>query len=41
MARHVLFETGIKRLGSKEKDLFYCYPDSGKPVREEKVLKRI
>ncbi|CAA9443908.1 MAG: hypothetical protein AVDCRST_MAG28-786 [uncultured Rubrobacteraceae bacterium] len=41
MARHVLFETGIKRLGSKEKGLFYCYPDSGKRVREEKVLKRI
>jgi len=41
MARHVLFETGIRRLGSKEKGFFYRYPDSGETVREEKVLKRI
>lgn len=41
MARHVLFDTGIKRLGSKEKGFLYRYPDSGEAVREEKVLKRI
>src|ERR671933_172254 len=41
MSRHMLFETGIKRLGSKEQGFFYRYPDSGETVREEKVLKRI
>src|ERR671932_1255448 len=41
MAKHVLFQTGIRRLGSKEKGFFYRYPDSGETVREEKVLKRI
>src|SRR5215212_784239 len=41
MARHALFETGIRRLGSKEKGFSYRYPDSGETVREEKVLKRI
>lgn len=41
MARHVLFQTGIRRLGSKERGFFYRYPDSGETVREEKVLKRI
>ncbi len=41
MGRHVLFETGIRRLGSKEYDFFYRYPDSGDTVREEKVLERI
>ena len=41
MARHALFETGIRRLGSKEKGFFYRYPDSGEIVREERVLKRI
>ncbi len=41
MARHVLFETGIRRLGSKERGFFYRYPDSGETVREERVLKRI
>ncbi len=41
MARHMLFETGIRRLGSKEKGFFYRYPDSGEIVREERVLKRI
>jgi DNA topoisomerase I len=41
MARHVLFEVGIRRLGTKEKGFFYRYPDSGETVREEKVLKRI
>jgi DNA topoisomerase I len=41
MARHVLLETGIRRLGNKEGGFFYRYPDSGETVREEKVLKRI
>ncbi len=41
MARHVLLETGVGRLGSKEKGYFYRYPDSGETVGEEKVLKRI
>jgi DNA topoisomerase I len=41
MGRHILFQTGIRRLGSSEKGFFYRYPDSGETVREEKVLKRI
>lgn len=41
MRRHILFQTGIQRLGSKEKGFLYRYPDSGDTVREEKVLKRI
>ncbi len=41
MGGHVLFETGIRRLGSKENGFFYRYPDSGKTVREERVLARI
>lgn len=38
MGEHVLFKTGIRRLGSKEHGFFYRYPDSGETVREEKVL---
>ena len=41
MGRHILFETGIRRLGTKEKGFLYRYPDSGETVREERVLKRI
>lgn len=41
MSRHVLFKTGIRRLGSKEQGFFYRYPDTGETVREEKVLARI
>src|SRR5215212_1167062 len=41
MGRHILFETGIRRLGTKEKGFFYRYPDSGEAVREERVLERI
>jgi DNA topoisomerase-1 len=41
MGKHILFQTGIQRLGSKEKGFFYRYPDSGETVREEKVLTRI
>ncbi len=41
MGKHVLFTTGIRRLGSKEKGFFYRYPDTGETVREERVLARI
>ena len=41
MGRNILFETGLRRLGSKENGFFYKYPDTGKTVREEKVLSRI
>jgi DNA topoisomerase I len=41
MGRHILFQTGIRRLGSKEKGFFYRYPDSRETVREERVLTRI
>ncbi|PLS87488.1 MAG: DNA topoisomerase [Actinobacteria bacterium] len=40
MGEHVLFRTGIRRLGSKEKGFFYRYPE-GETVREKRVLKRI
>jgi DNA topoisomerase I len=40
MAQHVLFRTGIRRLGSKENGFFYRYPE-GETVREERVLQRI
>jgi DNA topoisomerase-1 len=41
MGRHVLFETGIRRLGSKERGFFYRYPGTGETVSEERVLTRI
>jgi DNA topoisomerase-1 len=41
MGRHVLFETGIRRLGSKERGFFYRLPGTGETVREERVLQRI
>ena len=41
MGQHLLFRTGIRRLGSKERGFFYAYPDTGERVREEKVLTRI
>ena len=41
MGRHILFQTGIRRLGSKEKGFSYRYPGTGETVREQKVLKRI
>jgi len=41
LGAHVLFETGIRRLGSKESGFFYRYPDTGATVREERVLERI
>jgi DNA topoisomerase-1 len=37
----VLFETGIRRLGSIERGFFYRYPGTGETVREERVLTRI
>ena len=37
----MLFETGIRRLGSKERGFFYRYPGTGETVREERVLTRI
>jgi len=37
----VLFEAGIRRLGSKENGFFYRYPDTNETVREERVLSRI
>lgn len=40
MGEHVLFRTGIRRLGSKERGFYYRYPD-GETVREERVLSRI
>jgi DNA topoisomerase I len=41
MANHVLFKSGIRRLGTKESGFFYRYPDTGETVREERVLTRI
>jgi DNA topoisomerase I len=41
MGQHVLFTTGIRRLGSKERGFFYRYPETGETVREERVLSRI
>jgi DNA topoisomerase-1 len=41
MGNHVLFKTGIRRLGSKERGFVYRYPDTGETVREERVLARI
>ncbi len=39
--RHLLQQTGIRRVGAKEKGFSYVYPDSGEEAREEKVLERI
>lgn len=41
MGEHVLFKTGVRRLGSKERGFFYRYPGSDETVREERVLARI
>jgi DNA topoisomerase-1 len=41
MGEHVLFKTGIRRLGSKERGFFYRYPGTDEKVREERVLARI
>jgi DNA topoisomerase-1 len=41
MGEHLLFRTGIRRLGSKERGFFYRYPGTGETVREERVLTRL
>jgi DNA topoisomerase I len=41
MGEHILFRTGIRRLGSKERGFFYRYPGTEETVREERVLSRI
>ena len=41
MGEHVLFKTGIRRLGSKERGFFYRYPGTNETVREDWVLTRI
>src|SRR5918995_909255 len=41
VGEHVLFRSGIRRLGSKEGAFFYRYPHTGETVREERVLRRI
>jgi len=40
MGKHVLFKTGIRRLGSKESSFFYRYPHRGETMREKLVLRR-
>jgi DNA topoisomerase I len=41
MGEHVLFKTGIRRLGSKERGFFYRYPGTDETVREDPLLARI
>ena len=41
MGKHILFQTGIRRLGSKERGFSYSYPGTNETVREERVLTRI
>lgn len=41
MGKRILFETRIRRLGSKESGFFYRCPDTGETVREERGLSRI
>jgi len=41
MGEHILFETGIRRLGSKERGFLYRYPGTEEAVREEQALTRI
>ncbi|MDP9409846.1 MAG: DNA topoisomerase IB [Actinomycetota bacterium] len=41
MGGHILLETGIRRLGSKEGGFFYRYPGTNEAVREGRVLERI
>ena len=41
MGKHILFETGIRRLGSKEDGFFYRHPGTDDTVRAEGVLARI
>jgi DNA topoisomerase I len=41
MGKHLLYETGIRRIGSKERGFSYRYPGTNEAVREERVLRRI
>jgi DNA topoisomerase-1 len=41
MGKHILFGTGIRRLGSKERGFSYRHPGTDETVREERVLARI
>ena len=41
MGKHVLFDTGIRRLGTKEDGFFYRYPGTDETVRAEGILARI
>ena len=41
MGEHILFEMGIRRLGSKKQGFFYRNPGTEETVREERVLTRI
>jgi DNA topoisomerase IB len=41
MGKHVLYETGIRRIGSKERGFSYRDPGTNEAVREERVLSRI
>src|SRR5918997_1048429 len=41
MGKHVLYETGIRRIDSKERGFSYRYPGTNEAVREERVLSRI
>ena len=41
MGKRVLFETGIRRLGSKERGFSYRYPGTNETLCEERVLERI
>jgi DNA topoisomerase-1 len=41
MGQHILVQTGIRRLGSKERGFFNSYPGTGETVREEQVSARI
>jgi DNA topoisomerase I len=41
MGQHILFQTGIRRLGSKEAGFFYRYPGTNETVRQDQVLTRI
>ncbi len=41
MGKHALFDTGIRRLGTKEDGFFYRYPGTDEAVRAEGILARI
>ena len=41
MGKHVLYRTGIRRIGSGERGFSYRYPGTNEAVHEERVLSRI